>query len=162
MPVKKSTSDRSQRGLTLLELMITIAVLAILVTAGIPQFQRLIQSNQTTSGANDLLSSLQLARSESVRRGSPVTLCPSTDQSTCSGSDWSVGWVVIDPADATAPIRVTESLPGNVAISTQVSAVNFNAVGTTADATSFVVAAGDQNRIVCLEPSGIARVGACQ
>ncbi|TNF61933.1 MAG: prepilin-type N-terminal cleavage/methylation domain-containing protein, partial [Burkholderiales bacterium] len=76
---------RLQSGFTLIELMVTITVLAVLLGVGVPSFQATIQGNRITTAANDLVAALQYARSEAVRRGVNVTVCSSNDQSTCSG-----------------------------------------------------------------------------
>ena len=163
MQLLKSTSFRTQRGLTLVELMVTLAVLAILVTVGVPQFQSVIQGNRAISSANELLGTLQLARSESVKRGRDVLICPSSDQDTCTGNtDWSVGWIVVDTTDPSEPIRASGVLPNQVQITAAVAAVNFNAVGATPDATAFTVTAGATTRNLCVEASGRSEVGACQ
>lgn len=60
------------RGFTLLELMVTIAVLAILTTIAIPNFRDLVQSNRVTTQANELVSALTFARMEAVKRGRNV------------------------------------------------------------------------------------------
>ena len=57
------------RGFTLLELMVAIAVLAILVTVGVPSFRDLIQNNRVTTQTNELVSALNFARTEAVKRG---------------------------------------------------------------------------------------------
>jgi len=97
------------RGFTLVELMVTLAVLAILATLAIPSFQEVIRSSRLSTAANDLSSAMALARSEAVRRGARVTLCRSSTYSealpvcdTGSGS-WSDGWVLFVNADADAP-----------------------------------------------------------
>lgn len=83
-------------GFTLVELMVALAVLAILLTIGIPGFQSVFAQNRATSSANQILASLQFARSEAIRLGEQVDLCPSTDGEGCTGgSDWSDGWVVL-------------------------------------------------------------------
>jgi type IV fimbrial biogenesis protein FimT len=60
------------RGFTLLELMVTVAVLAILVTVGVPSFQDLIQNNRVTTQTNELVTALNFARTEAVKRGRNV------------------------------------------------------------------------------------------
>jgi type IV fimbrial biogenesis protein FimT len=89
-------------GFTLVELMGVVAVAAIVLTLGVPSFFTLIQNNRAVTQVNELVMALSLARSEAVRRGDPVALCPSQDQATCTdGTDWRVGWIVfIDAAAA--------------------------------------------------------------
>lgn len=82
-----------QRGFTLIELMITIAVLSILLGIAVPGFQATIQNNRSTTLANELITALNLAKSEAVRRGTDVTACASNDGATCSGN-WTDGWIV--------------------------------------------------------------------
>lgn len=101
---------RSQKGITLIEMMIAIVVLAILVTIGIPSFNTLIQNNRATAIANELVSATHLARSEAVRRGQAVTICPSQNQSSCQNVDWSQGWIVVTQASGQV-IRVWEAQP---------------------------------------------------
>ncbi len=67
-----------QRGFTLVELMITLAILAIIVSATAPSFTRMIEDNRVTTQANTLLSSITLARFEAIKRGANVTITPNT------------------------------------------------------------------------------------
>ena len=60
------------RGFTLLELMVAIAVLAVLATIGVPSFQNLIQNNRVTTQTNELVTALTFARAEAVKRGRSV------------------------------------------------------------------------------------------
>ncbi|MDX1454722.1 MAG: GspH/FimT family pseudopilin [Gammaproteobacteria bacterium] len=80
-------------GFTLIELMVTIALAAVLLTVGIPGVQEFIQNNNRTAAVNDLIASLQQTRSEAIKRNQTTVLCPSTDNATCSGGDWEDGWI---------------------------------------------------------------------
>ena len=81
-------------GFTLIELMITIAILAILMAVAIPSFQAMIASTRLTSAKNDLLSTLARARSEAIKVGNRVTVCMSADGATCASSGgWEQGWI---------------------------------------------------------------------
>ncbi len=83
------------RGFTLIELMMTLAVMAILMAVGVPAFQTFVRNNQQTSEHNGLIMTLLSARSEAVRTNVPVVVCTSADGQTCSGSaNWEGGWIV--------------------------------------------------------------------
>lgn len=82
------------RGFTLIELMVTVAVASILLALAVPGYRELIQSNRMSTQANLLLSDLNAARSEAVKRRIPVTLCKGT-QSACASSDgYEQGWLI--------------------------------------------------------------------
>lgn len=76
-----------QRGFTLVELMVTVAVVAILATVAAPNFSALIEDQRVTSQINDLVGSLQLARSEAVKRGANITFAP-------VGGSYGGGWCI--------------------------------------------------------------------
>jgi type IV fimbrial biogenesis protein FimT len=87
--------DMKQSGVTLLELMVTLAVMAILLAAGIPAYSSFVHKTRLTGAANGLLSSLYLARSEAIKRNSRTVLCPSLTGSACSNDGrWEHGWIV--------------------------------------------------------------------
>jgi type IV fimbrial biogenesis protein FimT len=83
----------SARGVTLLELMIAITVLAILAGIGIPAFSGILRANAIAAQANNLVSALTLARSEAMKRGIRVSVCPTQNGADCT-ADWNDGWVV--------------------------------------------------------------------
>jgi type IV fimbrial biogenesis protein FimT len=89
-----TTMRSRQQGLTLVELMVTLAVAIILIAVGMPLFSGLVGSNRATTQANSLVSALKLARSEAVKRADSVTVC-ADDGGACGGAgDWANGWLV--------------------------------------------------------------------
>lgn len=90
---------RRTAGFTLLELMLTITVLAVLLGLAVPSFRETIERNRLTGANNDFISALNYARSEALKMSNPVSLCPSADGATCAGSnDWSTGYIAFaDP-----------------------------------------------------------------
>ena len=99
---KKTTS-----GLTLVELVITIAVAGILAGLAITSFRDMIQNNRMASHANELISSINLARSEAVKRGVGVKL---TASGTSAGNEWGDGWTVWIDTNGDGVIDDTEAL----------------------------------------------------
>ena len=87
-------------GFSLLELLVAVTVLAVLAAIAFPNYQTLVKNNRRTAQLNDLVSALNLARSEAVANGNNVEVCASIDQSTCSGvgppTPWHNGYVVRD------------------------------------------------------------------
>lgn len=159
------------RGFTLIELMVTIAVAAILLSIAVPNFQMFVMNNRMASQANDLITALSLARSEAVKRAANVTVCASSDGATCTGS-WGDGWIVRDAAGT--PIRVQQALSGASTLSggaDVASAITFTASGSTTIPTSATTASTTltlcppapavvQGRAIQIERTGRTRVGA--
>ncbi|UNK56707.1 GspH/FimT family pseudopilin [Pseudoxanthomonas daejeonensis] len=88
------SSDR-QSGFTLVELMIAIAVLAVLLGLALPSFQASMRSNRVATTSNEILASLSLARTEAIRGLGAAGVCPSADGLNCvSTTDWAGGWTV--------------------------------------------------------------------
>jgi type IV fimbrial biogenesis protein FimT len=88
-------AGRRVRGFTLIELIMTMTVAAILLAIGVPSFLYVTSSNRATSEINGLLGDLQFARGEAIKEGQTVTICSSTDGATCAGTTaWNNGWIV--------------------------------------------------------------------
>lgn len=68
--------------------------MAVFVTVGVPSFTSFMERNQLTTGINQFVSSLSLARSEAIKRNQRVGLCPSTDGEQCSSTGYENGWIV--------------------------------------------------------------------
>ena len=140
------------RGFTLLELMVTVAVVAILATVAVPGFRDLIQNNRVTTQTNELVSALNFARTEAVKRGQRVEVTV-----TQNAPGWSAT-VVRDPAGANETLRVIDRAGSSVTLDTA-GAVVFTATGAPTAGTTFVLepgpsCTGDKRRRIEVERSG--------
>ena len=95
---------KNAHGFTLIELMIGIAILAIILGLGVPSFMNTIERNRITTATNDVVMAMQMARSEAIKRRAEVTVCRrDAAGSACeNGTDWAGGWLVL----VTAPGEV--------------------------------------------------------
>ncbi|QEW05259.1 GspH/FimT family pseudopilin [Nitrincola iocasae] len=149
-------------GITLIELLVAIAVLTILLSIGVPSFNNVIQNSRSTALANEIVTALNLARSEAVRRAQDVKVCASTDEATCNGAwDGTSGWIVIPDVAGATPLRVWEA-PSASAVIVQAGAAGdiiFDALGelsggATTLSTRFTGCTGDQARSININASG--------
>lgn len=171
-------------GVTLIELTVTLAVAAILLTIAVPSFQSVMRTNRIAAVTNELSTALQLARSEAVTRGTRVTVCKSDDVSdgtpTCNSSaSWQNGWLVFvdndqdgtfDPGELA--LRVVQPSTGNAVITSSglnfANYISFTPTGESrgstglADGTLFICIAPAQ-RSVILNSIGRLRIaeGSC-
>jgi type IV fimbrial biogenesis protein FimT len=159
-------------GFTLLKLMVTVSIAAILLAVGVPSYVTFIDNNRVTSQANDMLYSVNMARSEAIKRGTEVRLV------SVAGSDWSAGWNLVadtnndsdfdDPADI---LMQWEALNGDGSLA--IAATNsptdtymaFTSRGGLSPSNAsfiFTLEPGDcdaiDSRIISLQPSGRASV----
>ncbi|WP_290870676.1 GspH/FimT family pseudopilin [Aquabacterium sp.] len=97
------TSSRARwRGFTLVELMVTLAIVVILATVGVPAMSQFLVTQRAKADADSLAAALRLARTEAVKRSGPVSICPlpanfnpaSPACVSTTTTDWSHGWMV--------------------------------------------------------------------
>jgi len=88
-------------GFTIIELLITLTLVAILIALAAPSMREAMMSIRITSHTNDLMGDLAIARSEAVKRNVRMVLCASIDGATCAdGANWNQGWIVFPDVDA--------------------------------------------------------------
>lgn len=133
-----------QTGFTIIELLITIVIAGIVMTIGIPSFTGSIRSSRLTSNINELVTALNLARSEAVKRNQPVSVIK-------TGTEWEDGWDVItdldedgvlDVADNDTLLRTYGARPNGFtlrATTTYANKVVYEASGLSSAAGSFVL-----------------------
>ncbi len=172
----------NERGFTLIELMVTISVAAILVFVAVPSFGAFMRNSQLSGYSNTFYIGLRLARSEALKRNAKVSICASSNGTTCSSStDWATGWVVFTDSagvagvlDATDELLKThEAFAGSTTlVSGGETSVKYNSRGWRTDYDSGGAAniiftlthpscEGDQKRTITISPMGtveIARV----
>ncbi len=166
-----ATSPRNptpQHGVTLLELMIALSVLGILLAIGVPSYTSITRENQIASQSSNLLQTFTLARSEALKRGLRVSICPiaNDDTSTCmAATDWAGGWMIfeddfggagtLDPGDRT--LRLFAPAPG-ITITATAAAVTYLSTASAQAGVTFNVSkngcTGTQRRTVSVAATG--------
>ena len=107
MTDKPGVQAHHQAGFTLVELMIVCVIAAILMVWGIPSYRDMLRNQQRDAALFDLIADLNLARSESLKRGTSVTLCKSSSGTACatgSSTGYETGWIVFTDLQALGPL----------------------------------------------------------
>lgn len=97
-------------GFTLVELMTTLAMVAVTLAIGIPMYRDMARSNQMTTRTNLMSSLLNAARSAAVTRGANVTVCPRNAAGNACGADWGNGLLVFVDADRSGSLDNAETV----------------------------------------------------
>lgn len=172
------------RGFTMVELMVVIAIVAVLTTLAAPSFKNLIQSNSMSSVVNTFLADMRYARSEAIRRGGKVVMCrsnsPEASPPSCgtgSGTNgWVSGWVIYADENSNGSIESTEVLRVQSPITTVDSimqtsgggarnSLEFTATGRLKLSSMLALQFGgndhfsnEAQRVVCISVGGRARI----
>jgi type IV fimbrial biogenesis protein FimT len=130
----------TQHGFTMVELIVVISIVGILMAIGAPSYKYVTTANRISSEINGLVGDLQFARSEAIKEGLTVTVCATTDGTTCTGAGatWTKGWLVfmdgstIGKIDGTDTVlRMQKPLSGGDTFTadSSVTAITFNREG---------------------------------
>ncbi len=113
---------RCRRGFTLIELMVVIAIAAILVGLSASPISKMFQANRVQTEGSSFVGDLMFARSEAIKRGQGVSVCASSDGATCLNKNtWNSGWIVFSdttqcspstPTGTQTPLRVRAGFKG--------------------------------------------------
>lgn len=149
------TVKRPARGFTLIEIMVTLTVLAIMMGVGVPSFRNFIAGQKVKSASHDLMTAMVMARSEAIKRNADVTVAPVT------ADDWLSGWTVTATAASTM-IHQQQALSG-VTITLAPSTVVYKANGRPTASSKFQVAGTTTTKCVKVDLTGIpsSQSGAC-
>jgi len=114
------------RGLTMIELMVTLAAVAILVAVGLPQMQGISKGSRLTAAINTLSADLAYARSEAVTRNVTVRI------TSTSGNDWTDGWIIeaLPAAGLPVTLRNGPAIKTNTLLNGSAATLTFISDGT--------------------------------
>jgi len=169
---------RHVRGVTLVELLVTVAVAAILAMIAVPAMQDTLATRAVSSSADDLAAALRQARSEALKRGMPVSVCATSDpnaaSAACATVPWTSGWLVFTDQDANGDLGTGEQLVhvfsggrsvGSISEADDNAFVTFAANGLLKDGTHRQWALDPKSgttdaakRVVCLNLAGRVKV----
>ena len=149
---------RKQSAFTLVELMVTIAILAIIATLSAPNLSQMLRNTKVNTSSGDILSFLQQSRTEAIRLGKTVTVCGSADGSSClsaNKTNWSTG-LLAKHSGSTTPIQKLTFESSQLSIIGP-ETITFNTFGsTTAEHEITVTIPGANTYSVCVEVIGRA------
>lgn len=163
IPSPRGRSLHRTRGFTLVELMVTLAIAAILVALAVPSMTSFLAEQAAAGNADELAAAFRFARSEAIKRSASITVCASSDGQAC-GQDWKAGWIVTTSSGTV--LRVQNGLAAMSSLTGGVDTATFTSTGLVTGLTdgsssfTFVPTGGDTSlqRVVQLDVQGKVKV----
>ncbi|MBT8040283.1 MAG: hypothetical protein HKO85_07170 [Xanthomonadales bacterium] len=129
---------RRQHGLTVIELLIILAAIAIVVMISVPSSSMVLEHYRLKAASSDLASSLNLAKGEALKRNSTVKVCPSSNGRFCrNDGNWNHGWLVYSDGNGDGTVQEIEFIEASKSPSPRVRVV---AIGAVHDVAGFTLA----------------------
>ena len=170
----RRAAARPAGGFSLIEMLMALAVFAVLAATGLPEFSRFVRDVKLGGVSSDLRADMQFARSESIRRNARVLVCPRSTSTSLicaapvAATTWMNGWLVcydvnadgvcdIAPVDLSDPnpTRVRANLAAPISLSGPTAAVTYFPTGSANGAATFTMTAGTSvTRTLSVAPSG--------
>lgn len=111
MRMKQDAEIADQYGFTLVELLMTLSVASIVLTVGVPNYRGFVQDSLLVAQSNSFHSAITLTKSEAIKRSRRVTLCPSTNGTSCTGGTvWSNGWIIFTNPNGNVVVDAGEEI----------------------------------------------------
>lgn len=147
----------NNRGFTLVELMVTVSVLAILMAIAVPSYRGFTAQQRLRAASFDLRTDLVLARSEALKRNAAVTI------QRRDSSGWQAGWKVTLDSDAST-LRSHNAVGNDVSVSVATTGITFGSTGRVTSPGGVIqiglgasTGSTDLARCIVLDPSGMPK-----
>ena len=156
--MKYAANPQAQTGVTLVELLIVIAIAAILASLAGPSFSDFINRTRQNSVVSQLVSDLNRARSEAIKRNTPVLLCERATDTACGNTNnWQSGWLIcVGSTACDTPLSVRAVLPTTLTLAGDDSKVQFRPNGSSGLGAVTLTAGGTglANKVIQISVTG--------
>lgn len=147
-----------EHGFSLIEIMVALAIMAIILSIAVPSYNEMKLSMGLRANANNLIVSIQLARSEAIKSNATVRLCASNNGTSCAGT-WSDGWVVLNAANAVIQRQQAITTGYTLTEANGLTTLNFRPTGIGATQASLTLcrktpSVGTQERVIAVSVTG--------